>query len=61
MCARLLEAALADRGRIVVTDPWPAARTIERSLRADARLELLDEQIHRDPGRSYSIAIYRLK
>jgi hypothetical protein len=53
--ARLVE-ALADDGHIVVTDPWPAARRIERSLRDDARLEVIDEQVHRDPGRTY----YRL-
>ena len=60
MCARLVE-ALADHGHIVATDPWPAARTIERSLRAHARLEIIDEQVHRDPGRAYSITTYGLK
>ena len=60
MCARLVE-ALSDHGHIVVTDPWPAARTIERSLRTDARLDLVDEEIYRDPGRAYSITTYRLK
>ena len=58
MCGRLVE-ALAAHGHLVVTNPWPAAGTIERSLRTDARLELLDEQIHRDPGRAYAVSIYR--
>jgi 2-polyprenyl-3-methyl-5-hydroxy-6-metoxy-1,4-benzoquinol methylase len=60
ICARLVD-TLADAGHVVVTDPWPEATAIERALRSDPRLELIDEQIHRDPGRSYAISTYRRK
>jgi 2-polyprenyl-3-methyl-5-hydroxy-6-metoxy-1,4-benzoquinol methylase len=60
MCRRLIE-CLAERGHLVVTNPWPSSRAIERSLRTDARLEFIDEQVHRDPGRSYAISTYRLR
>ena len=60
MCRRLVE-ALADQGHLIVTDPWPAAGAIERSLRVDPRLELVEEQILRDPGRPYAVSTYQLK
>ena len=50
---------LGDGGSVVVVDPWPESRSMERALRRRSDLRIVREDIWRDPGRSYAITIYQ--
>jgi len=57
VCARIKN-ALQEGGRIVVIDPWPASRAIQKALRTNLALRLVREDVHLDRGRSYAVTIY---
>ena len=58
VCDQLVE-TLSENGYLAVTNPWPASRNIERVLGTHSRLKLVSANVFPDPGRPYSLAIYR--
>ena len=57
LCDKIVD-RLLNTGRIIVVDPWPDSRRIERALRTRQTLQVIREDVYPDRGRPYAITVY---